>query len=68
MVRPAFAIRLHDTRRPAVLFLTHILKSQSSVCSNVDEEDSLACESIEVHSATTVQILCVVFVNGAICG
>lgn len=46
----------------------HILKGVSSVGGHIDEEDTLACEVAEVHSATPVQSFCVVFVNGPICG
>lgn len=53
---------------PLVLSLTPILVGESSVCGHVDEQDNLAHVVTEVHSATTVQNLCLVLVNGAICG
>lgn len=51
-----------------VQFLTHILIGESSVRGHIDEEDSLACVATEVYSATPVQSLCLVFVNGVIRG
>lgn len=51
-----------------VLCLTHVLVGESSVRGNVDKQDSPPCVLTEGHSATPVQNLCLVTVNGAICG
>lgn len=58
----------HNTMMAVAPFLTHILVGVPSVRGHIDEEDGLACVLTEVHSVTPVQSLCLVFVNGAICG
>lgn len=58
----------NNKMRSAVPILTHILVGVSSVRGNIDEEDTLAFVFAEVHSASPIQNLRTVHVNGVFNG